>query len=266
MNIFWHELRGRRLSTAAWALSLCVLIVLSILKYRTLSNAGGTALRDMLSSFPQTVQSLFGMNGLDLTTISGYFAVCFLFIAIVLAVQAGLLGVSLLADEERDRTTEFLYTKPYSRQRIISSKLLAGGLIMLMLWLVTYASSVLSIRSVASMSGLWATLAMLMGALGIMQMTFFAIGVCAATVFRRPATSASVVAALIFVSYLCYVAARLSYSLDWMHYLSVFSYFDAADIVKNGSLKLHYVLICGIVSITAIGITYLKYPRRDLQS
>lgn len=265
MNVFWHELRRRRLSTMAWALSLGMLILLSILKYRTLNSAGGTALHEMLSSFPQTVQGLFGMNGLDLTMISGYFAVCFLFIAIALAVHAGLLGVSVLTDEERDRTTEFLYSKPYSRRRIMSAKLLAGVVIMVVVWLVTYISSVFSIQSAASMVGFWGTLGLMMQALGIIQLTFFALGACSATLSIRPTSSASLVTVIIFISYLCYVAARLSYSLDRMHYLSIFSYFDAADIVKSGALKLHYILICVVLTFATAAITYLQYPRRDLR-
>lgn len=58
------------------------------------------------------------MNSLGLTTVGGYFGVCFLFVANILVVYSGLLGIVFLDDEERDHATEFLYIIICSEQSL----------------------------------------------------------------------------------------------------------------------------------------------------
>lgn len=77
---------------------------------------------------PNTIKTVFGMNGLDAVTLPGYFGICFLFMAIMLAVHAGLLGSNLLTIEPLTKTSEFSYTRPVSRRRILRSKLAVGGI------------------------------------------------------------------------------------------------------------------------------------------
>ena len=65
----------------------------------------------------------------------------FLYIAVMGAVHAVILGSELISKEERDKTSEFLYAKPVSRPTALTGKLLAGLTNLIVLNLVTLVSS-----------------------------------------------------------------------------------------------------------------------------
>jgi ABC-2 type transport system permease protein len=264
MNVFLRELKAHYKGTIIWSLSMLALTIISMAKYETITAQGGAAIQAMLASFPSTVQAVFGMSGLDLTTVGGYFGVCFLLIALTLAVHAGLLGASLIAQEEIDKTAEFLYIKPRSRSRILHEKLLAGIVMLVVVWGAATIGSVVGIQQFAHFGNFTADFWRMMAAAALIQVLFFALGACAATLTRRPRGYGKLISFAIFGSYFLYVFAKISSSFSGAHYLSVFSWFDAVDILDAHALKLHYVIACIALSVVAIVIVYLRYPRRDL--
>jgi ABC-2 type transport system permease protein len=265
MNVFLHELRALRKSTVIWSVCVIALMIVSMAKYQTVTAQGGQAMQAMLKSFPNTIQAVFGMNGLDLTTVAGYFGVCFLFLAVMAAVHAGLLGANVLADEEINKTTEFLYVKPRTRMAIITAKLLAGSVCLAVVWGAAAVGSAVGIIKFATFGGFVGDFWICMIALALMQLMFFALGAMAVAISRSATAYGKIVAGIVFGSYLLYVFAKLSPSLGWMHYGSVFSWFDAAYIVSAHALKLHYVVLTLVVAIGALLLTYIVYSQRDLR-
>lgn len=233
-------------------------------KYETITAQGGAAIQSMLASFPSTVQAVFGMSGLDLTTVGGYFGVCFLLIALTLCVHAGLLGASLIAQEEIDKTAEFLYVKPRSRRSILTAKLLAGVVILICVWAGATVGSIAGIQQFAHFGDFTPDFWLMMSAAALMQFFFFTIGACIATLVRNARGYGKYISIAIFGSYVMYVLAKLSATLVGVHYASVFSWFDAIDILATHTLKVHYLFICTLISIVALGIVYVRYPKRDI--
>ena len=264
MNIFKKELKSRRVGLIAWSVAMTFFMWTSMVKYQTLAT-DPTATEALLKQMPDTIKTIFGMNGLEATSLGGYFGICFLFIAILLAVHAALLGTGLLTVEPLNKTTEFLYTRPVSRRRIITSKLLAGLLQLAVLFGVTYAASWVSIALYSSMDGFQTTLAVFMGAAAIIQITFFNVGMAVAALIRSASGAGKLLTGLVFASYALSLVSQLD-GYGWLHYISIFRYFDAADILSTNTLKLHYVAICLAVSAISLAIVYLYYPRRDLTS
>lgn len=264
MNIWLHELRTRRLSLIIWSIVMVIFMLLCMAKYQTVTASGGEMIKTMFATFPKTIQAVFGMNGLDLTTVGGYFGVCFLFVVVILAIHAGLTGAGVLAEDERDHMAEFLYVKPRSRAAIITAKLLAGVTSLIIVWLATVIGSLIAITRFASMTNFTHDFWLLMAAAGIIQLVFFSFGAATAAFSRRQGSYGKAVAIAVFVSYFLYVIAKLSDRLSWTHYGSVFSYFDALDILAIHSLKVHYIVGCLTLSSLLIALTYIGYQRRDL--
>ena len=82
MHIFFRELKSRRISLVIWAAALVAFLLLSMVKYETLS-ADPKALQTLMSQFPATIQAIFGMNRLDITTVEGYYGILFLYLALL---------------------------------------------------------------------------------------------------------------------------------------------------------------------------------------
>ncbi len=264
MNVFRREFWSRRIALIAWCVSMILFVWTSMVKFQTLT-ADTSATSQLLQSMPDTIKTIFGMNGLDAVTLPGYFGICFLFIAIMLAVHAGLLGSSLLTVEPLTKTSEFLYTRPTSRWRIVRAKYAVGILHLIALWIATAASSYVSITLYASMHGFGRLLMVFMAAAAIIQIVFFALGISTAACAASAQTPARVVAMLVFASYALSLVSHLA-GYELLRFASIFRAFDAVAIVASSTLSVRYVAMytCLAVLLLVSGTGY--FLRRDLHS
>ena len=266
MHIFFRELKAHRISLVIWAAALVAFLLLSMVKYETLS-ADPKALQALMSQFPATIQAIFGMNGLDITTVEGYYGILFLYLALLLAVQAGLMGVGLLAKEEEDKTTEFLYVKPFSRARILGEKIGAGLIVLIFINLVVFVSSLISCAQYLSSSTILGQLLVATAvALGLIQLVFFAIGLCIAAVIRLPKKAGTIVAGAVFASYMLYVIINLLPALDWLQTLSIFSYFEVKTFIVSQQFDSWKIAVCIVVVLTCLVTAFIAYQKRDLRT
>ena len=124
-NIFWHEFKMHLRSVVTWSLSVAALILVFTSIFSSFAK-DAALLNEMMAKFPEALLTAFGMNGVNLATILGYFGLIFLFVQICLAIQAANYGFGLVSIEEREWTADFLLVKPVGRRQILTSKLLAA--------------------------------------------------------------------------------------------------------------------------------------------
>jgi ABC-2 type transport system permease protein len=263
MNVFFQELRLRRKSQIWWAIAIIIFMVLSVVKFDTLAQDASMS-EALLKQFPATVQAIFGMTGLSLTTLSGYFGVLFIYILVILSIHAGMLGAGLLADEERDRTTEFLLVKPRSRSAIITQKLLAGFLCLVVLWGVVVVTTLAATLSLSNTGEFMRDFWHFMIALGLTQVTVFFLGSFAAALTKNPKLPTRLVASIVFVSYLLFALVKLAPNLDVLKYLSLFCYFDAVKVINDGALQPLSIIVFSTLALVSLVGTYVFYRRRDV--
>lgn len=264
MNLFFRELKAHRKSLLIWSIVMAIFMYLSMAKFTALSQ-DAQASQELMKALPSTMQAIFGMTGLDLTTITGYYGICFIFIAVMLAIHAGMLGSEIVAKEEIDKTAEFLYVKPISRGRALTFKLLAGTVLLIALYIVTFAVSYHSLALVNNGNVPLRELGIFSLALAIIQLTFYALGVLAATALGKPKKATALIAGAVLIAYIAYVLQGLSPDFSWLKNISPFAYFNAQDILSTLQVNYGYALICGTVAFAAITYGYIAYIRRDFR-
>ena len=238
-------------------------MVLSVVKFDTLAQDASMS-EALLKQFPATVQAIFGMTGLSLTTLSGYFGVLFIYVLVILSIHAGMLGAGLLADEERDRTTEFLLVKPRSRSAIVTQKLLAGFLCLVVLWGVVVVTTLAATLSLSNTGEFMRDFWHFMIALGLTQVTVFFLGSFAAALTKNPKLPTRLVASIVFVSYLLFALVKLAPNLDVLKYFSLFCYFDAVKVINDGALQPLSIIVFSTLALVGLVGTYVFYRRRDV--
>lgn len=264
MNVVLRELKAHRKSLIIWSVISALFMYLSMAKYTALA-ADAQASQDLMKALPSSMQAIFGMTGLDLTTITGYYGICFIFIAVMLAIHAGMLGAEIIAKEEVDKTAEFLYVKPISRARVLTEKLLAGLLLITILFVVTYATTFHSIALVNNGVVPLKELGIFSAALAIIQVTFYSLGILAATALNKPKRAAVLTSGVVLIAYIAYVLQGLSPDFNWLKNISPFAFFNAQDILSSLQINNGYALVCGAVTLVAITYGYVAYLRRDLR-
>ncbi|TLG72918.1 ABC transporter permease subunit [Culicoidibacter larvae] len=264
MNIIWQELKANKKALFFWCVGIFFMAVVGMTKYSA-SSQDAQALTDIVKQMPASIQALFGLSQLDMSQLADYFGILFPFNAIIAVLHAGLLGANTIAKEERDKTSEFLYVKPISRNRVLSDKLIAILLQLLVLNIVTIIGSFIGVAIFGGGQMITAEIFMFMAAMFGMQLFFAAIGFCLAASLKNTKLATGISAIIVVVTYL--LSAIISMAGDNLAFLDIltpFKYYDPYTML-HGDFNWMFVVVNALVVIVAIGAGYFFYNRRDFE-
>lgn len=262
MNIYRRELRAHYKVLIVWLIWMVFLIISGMYKFKALSSNDANGL---IKVFPKSLQVIFGISGFNLNTMIGAFGILFLYIILTATIHATMLGAEIISKEERDRTSEFLFPKPISRDIVITQKLLAAVTNIIVLNLVTLVASILTVAAFANNFSNNSMIIVLDTALLLMQLLFLSIGAVFAGLLKNSKASAAIATAILLGTYVMWVVIDLNKNLDLLKYLTPFKYFDASVIIKDGHLDPFYTTLSAIIIVVLITTTYLAFNKRDLK-
>ena len=265
MNIFSRELKINFKGLCYWCLVMLFMVGASVGKTQGLINEGGAGFTALLRAFPQQVQNMFGMSaGLDYSKPISIFAIVVLYVILIAAFHAALLGAGAFAKEERDRTFEFLYVKGATRARILTAKLCADALQMVILNAFTYLISVFLVQAAEHGNIAGPLLPMMIGTL-VVQLVFYALGLLLSLLTRRMRFASTIAFALIIALFLLSVLSTMFAPDAWYSYVTPFKYFDGTRVLVHGLgpvSAIAWVLIGAAMTVLA----YALHNRRDLHT
>jgi len=262
-NIFLHELKMYGKSVITWSLSIAALIGVFGSLYSGFAE-DAALLSEMMDKFPPQLLAAFGMTGVDLSTVPGYFGLIFLFVQICLAIQAANYGFSLVSIEEREWTADFLLAKPVGRPQILTSKLLAAlcalGITDAVLWLSTFGFIELTRGGRTYEAD---PIVLLLAGCAIFQLFFLAVGLVISLLVKRIRSVTPYAMGLAFGMYLLAAFGDML-GESALEKLTPFKHFDAAYILQHGAYDLPLVLVSVAVIVISLVGSYLLYTRRDI--
>jgi ABC-2 type transport system permease protein len=262
MNVYRRELTKGLRSLLFWSLGAIFLIAASAAKYAAMAG-DKAAMMLLMSQLPLGLQAMFGVGELDFTTAVGFYGMLYLYLVLIAAIHASMLGATILAKEERDKTAEFIYVKPMARGNILTAKLLAALTLVVLFNLVNWAASAGMVRAFGENAD--AAVASLMAGMLLVQLIFLAVGIAAAAVSQRPKAAASVATGVMLATYLLSVAIDVNGSIGWLRVLTPFSYFKAGDVIGGAGLSVPYALLSLGLIAGLVGWAYARFSRRDLK-
>jgi len=264
MNLLFRELKFYRKGLIFWSVGLIALIASGMAKYATMQNTG-QSMTDLIAMFPQSIQAIFGLSGFDLSKASGYYGVLFQYIALMVTVHAVLIGVNVISKEERDRTSEFLFVKPISRFRILTSKIVAGMFNLIVINVVTFITSVGLVNYYAKGDSFVGDIAILMVGLFILQLIFFFVGTAVAAIHKNAKTAAPIATSFLLVTFILSFLINVNNKIDVLKYITPFKYFDSHNLMSGGGFDVVFVTISLGIILLCIIATYFVFSRRDLR-
>ena len=264
MNVYMRELKAYRKSTFFWSLGIIALIGASMAKYAAMG--AGPQINELMSQLPPVMQAIFGAMMLDFGKASGFYGVAFLFLALLAAIHASMLGAGIISKEERDRTSEFLYVKPATRGQIITAKALAALTHVVVLNLVTLLFSLLIVPVFSKGEDVSAYILLLMGGMFLLQLIFLAVGLAAAAVTSRPKAAPGIATGFMLFTFLLSSAIDINKDLSPLKYLTPFKYYDAKVLAASNSLDGGFVALSLAVIAVLLVVTYVCFKKRDLRT
>ena len=263
MNIFNFEFRSKWRSAAIWALSIALIIIVFMSLYPTFASEQALVL-EMMRSFPKELLIAFGMADLDWSNVLGYFALAFVFIQVCLAIQGANYGFSLVSVEESELTADFLLSKPVTRPRILTAKLLAALSALVLTNAMVWAVTLLAIDLFGGAEEFAARpLILLLLSMIVFQIFFLTTGMCISLLVKRVRNVTPFSMALVFGLYVLNAFGGMI-GEKGLEMLSPFKHFSPAAIIRNAAWDHTLVLISVGVIVIATIASYVLYFKRNI--
>jgi len=262
VNIFLRELRAHLKSLLIWGVILAFLIIIAVAKFAGFVD--NPEMLALIDAIPPAMLQALDMNAFNLTTLSGFYGLMFLYFSLVGAMAAVMWGSNIIAKEERDRTVEFSLVLPVSRSRLVAAKALAGLVCCVLLMFITWGFSLIAVQSYQPESEFYAFLALEMIAMLFIEVIFLAVGLllgCALPYHKR---TSSLAVGVLLLTYILSIVIDLNEKMAFLRYFTPFKYFTASEILSTGRFEgLSIVLTIGITTL-CLAVAFWAYKRRDL--
>ncbi|MDP4180418.1 MAG: ABC transporter permease subunit [Bacillota bacterium] len=263
MIIFLREMKANRKSLVIWSLSVIMMVFLGMVKFKSYQSAG-QSMNNLLGDMPRSLKAILGFSVFDVSKASGFYAMFFLYLQLMTTIHAVLLGAGIIAKEERDKTTEFLMTKPVSRNVIITSKLVAAIVNVVIINIVSLISSLAIVSAYSNGERVSGDITKLMVGMLIAQLIFLSIGAGIAAISKNSKTSGAFGAAILIGALFVDKIIDVNKSLENLKYLSPLKYFDAEALLVGNGFEPVFIIISIVIIAALTYLTYSCYNRRDL--
>lgn len=262
MNIVKRELKANLKSVLIWGVAIGFLVIVWMIEYE--SFADNPAINDLMASLPEEMLALLGMNDFTLSSLNGFIGSIFLYLYLLLGLQAVLLGSSILAKEERDRTAEYLFSQPVSRKRVLAMKVIAALIQLVFLNLLTLAAMLFSTMNVLKGEDFYSFIALSFMALFIIQMIFLSIGMLLSSLSPDYKKSGNISLGLLMGTFLLSSLMNTVDQLDFLKYITPFKYFESSYLMNEMRLEPIYLFLSFLIIVISLTASFIFYPKRDL--
>ena len=264
MNIFLFELKSNFKSHLIWILVSCSVAYLFMLMYPAFYQ-NSKQLIEVFNRYPKEVLVAFGFDINQFFSAIGFYCFVLIYIELIAAMQAIMLGLGTSGRELRLRTTEFIITKPVKRTGILFAK----GLSILVILVIT--NILLTITSYVAISQVtrepFSTQAFLLVCLStfLLQCIFASLGVLLGVTFRRLRSIAPISLGIVFAFFVVNMLKAI-YDDPWIRYFSPFQFFDKYSTVLNASLELKFVIWTIALVVGMIGFSFVYFNQKDIHA
>jgi ABC-2 type transport system permease protein len=258
MKAYWKNL-------LFWAIGMFAMIGGGMVEFTGYYNAQSPVMNEFMQRFPKALLAMFGMLDMEITSLSGYYGILHFYLLIMGSIYAIILGAGILAKEERDKTAEFLMSKPVTRSQVLFSKLLAGVVYILAFALIDYVISIAFIRDIAPKENVSFELFLLIASMMLIMLAFFCLSFGLSALLKDNRKSSNIMISLLSASYLVSVYMDMVERTEWMRPLVIFKYFSTNQIFADGVLEPTYIGCCIGWILVGLAMAFIGYPRRDLR-
>lgn len=219
----------------------------------------------LLQNFPAEFKAAFGFSDVNLSEIEGYLSFLISYINLIGAVFAMKLGVGLLSAEPREKTADFLLSKPVRRRDIVTAKLMTALIQLTAQILLLYAVSIATIAWLLDVRADQSILAQLIVSILLVQLFFLGLGFALAAAAKRIKAVMPITLGIVFFFFIVEMINE-SLHLEKLTYLTPFAYFKGSELLKTGSLSWPYIMLDLAVFAAAITGSYFLYQRKDFHA
>lgn len=264
MNIFLHELKANRKSTLIWTLSLVALVIFFMALFPSITK-DADGFKKVLENYPEGVRKALGVSIDSITSLLGFYSYVFTYVVLCGAIQAMNLGTSILSKEVREKTADFLLTKPVTRKQIVTAKLMSAFTSLVLTNIVFIIAAIITVNAVSDKSFDMNTFFLISLTAFFVECMFLALGILISVSVPKIKSVLSISLGTVFGFFILSMLGSVI-GEKAIRYLTPFKYYDTAYIIKHQSYEAVYIMIEIVFIIAAIAISYAVYSKKDIHA
>jgi len=241
-----------------WALVFVVTFAFVFAMYPSIIESGGEEIDQMLQSFPK--EMLEAMNMTSISTAFGWVSSEGMIMVILgVSIYSSMLGINAVYREKKDKTIEYLATKPVTTGKIMTKKVLADICLIVALTVIIAITIMIGL---ACTEDLDVKLTLLMTLTPILvYLPFYFLSLFLSVAFKG---NAGVAMGIPFIMYVVLIISKLADFLEKLKYVNPYTLSDTAYIVKNGEIGVENIIISLVLSAALFAGAYWMYGKKEM--
>jgi len=264
MNMYLHELKSYSKSTMIWSCSMIGFMILFFSMFPAISNDAET-FKKLLEAYPMAVRKALGISIDSFTSLLGFYSYVFSYILLCGSIQAMNLGTSIISKEVREKTADFLLTKPVTRAQILTAKLSAVFTSLVVTNVVYLISANIMAAVVKTKDYDMKIFLMISITLFFVQLMFLSLGVIVSVVVPKIKSVLPISLGTVFSFFIINMLGSVV-GEEAIRYVTPFKYFETSYIIKNASYETNFIIIEIAFITAAVLASYFIYSKKDIHS
>jgi ABC-2 type transport system permease protein len=222
-------------------------------------------MRKILQNFPPAIRAAFDLSLENFFTIYGFLAYLFTFVTLAGAIQAMNLGVGILSKEESGKTIDFLLSKPISRVKVMTNKILAAISLILVTNIIFDVVALAVGEAVSKVDFDEKIYILILLTMLLIQLFFLALGVLFSVIVPKIKSVISVSLPTVFTLFFIGTLGAILGN-DNVKMFSPFKFFDSSYIIAHTSYDTKYLIIEAVFIVVAIVASFVIYVKKDIRA
>lgn len=262
MNVIKKELKMGRKVFIFWILGLAFLILAGMTKFLGFSmEDSGVDIMALFDKFPKVVLSVFGMNGVDIQSLGGYYSVLEFYVVICGMVYGLSLGSNTITRELIDKTYEFLYTKPCTKSYLLNCKVSASLFYLTLFAIMNMFFSMVAMPILGIENTIPSVIVLYSIVVWCISVFCYFLGTMMSVLTKNPEVGNRNSYLCFGVFYVLAIVYDLIEKNSLIKWLTPIKYFEARDLIA-GNLDFGYVVLCIGGAVVFYMITLTLFKRR----
>lgn len=259
-TIYKHEMKLLLKTFLVWFLAVGGMCFICILLFNSMKGE----MEGMADSFSQmgAFADAFGMSQLSIATLEGFYATEVGTVhSLGAAMFAAIISMIMLSKEEDGHTSEFLFTLPVSRAKVITSKLSAvitNVILFNVICVGVYALGIVLLDEDIDFD----RFLLYHGMQLLMHLEI--VGICFGLSAFMKKNKLGLGLGIVMLFYAYDLMARVIPDLKDYKLLSPFSYANAADVFSTGEVEIPALILGMGIMFVCVIVAYVRYGKRDL--
>jgi ABC-2 type transport system permease protein len=260
-TIFLKELKRTRTGLIIWSVIVGLVASMGIMEYPVL-KPNLNLVEDALDLIPKMGQLIFGVYNVNLNEPIGYYIVMYYWTGLIVFAHAIYTGASIISKESRDKTAEYLFTKPYAKSVIVTAKMYAAIVNILVVGFTATVLSLLAMIPINGESAVYGRVFASCAGMFITQGILLMLGLLCGALFKGYRAGVFSAAGVLLLSY-CLMFFVQYIDAPQLSFLSPLTFFGVSDVAKNGLGLINILLSAAIITL-CVYFTQRLYAKKEV--